>query len=540
MFAMVAKRFCPEKRTVRRVCGRSVLFFARRAPLSNSDPEGVNLTNVPPTSPEVLATVDLGSNSFRLQVSRVVDDQLYSLDALKETVRLGAGLGPDKTLDNDTQVRALSCLARFGERLRGLKAEQVRIVGTNTLRVARNAPEFIERAETLLGFPIEIIAGREEARLIYLGAAHSLPATRERRLVVDIGGGSTEFIIGSHLKPISTESLPLGCVSYTLRFFPDGRLVKNSFRDAVLAARNEVQRIAHEFNATQWQHAIGTSGTARSLRDILELNDYSSTEITLEGMEKLRQEMIRREWIRNLDLNGLKSDRAPVLPGGLAIMIAIFEELGIERMAVAEGALRDGVLYDLMGRQREHDMRETTVAQFRRRYHVDIAQSDRVMVLAERLYRMVAGDAIDIDWLKRLLWAAKLHEIGLTISRTAYHKHSVYILQNADMPGFSRREQASLATIVLGHRGDMSKMLPYATDHPLWQAIVALRLAVLFYRSRSDVALPPVFDLSAHARGFCLSVDQGWMRGSPLTASAFMQEVGQWKSVGVTLDVKRV
>ncbi|MDN0073849.1 exopolyphosphatase [Crenobacter sp. SG2303] len=488
---------------------------------------------------DVLATVDLGSNSFRLQVSRVLDDQLYTLDTLKETVRLGAGLTEDKFLDDDTQERALACLARFGERLRGLERGQVRVVGTNTLRVAKNAPAFIAQAEALLGFPIEIIAGREEARLIYLGAAHSLPATREKRLVVDIGGGSTEFIIGTLYKSQVTESLPLGCVTYSLRYFRDGKLTQSAFQDAVLAARSEVQRIAADYRREGWQLAVGTSGTARSLRDVLEINDYSSTDITLAGMERLRDELIKLGSIKkSTSLNGLKSDRAPVLPGGLAVMIALFEELGIERMTVADGALRDGVLYDLMGRQRERDMRDTTVTQFKRRYHVDLEQANRVQTLAERFYLMVAGEDVDQNHLKRVLWAARLHEIGLTIAHTAYHKHSAYILQNADMPGFSKHEQTVLSTIVVGHRGDMGKMLDLVTDPALWQAVVSLRLAALFYRRRQDIELPGSLGLKANSHGFTLCLDTDWLSTNPLTASAFKLEVSQWRKIGFALEIE--
>ncbi|BBH14258.1 exopolyphosphatase [Chromobacterium haemolyticum] len=501
--------------------------------------EGVSLTLTTPPN-NVLATIDMGSNSFRLQVSRVVDDQLYALDVMKETVRLGAGLTADKQLDQETQDKALACLARFGERLRGFTPAQVRAVGTNTLRVAKNAADFIAKAEPLLGFPIEVIAGREEARLIYLGAAHSLPDTKERRMVVDIGGGSTEFIIGSHYKALVTESLPLGCVSYTLRYFGNGKLTQANFQDAILAARNEIQRIAHQYQREEWQLAVGTSGTARSLRDVLEINDWSTADITLSGMEKLKALLIRQGSIDAIDVNGLKADRAPVLAGGLAIMIAVFQELAIDKMTVAEGALRDGVLYDLLGRQREKDMRDTTVTQFKRRYHVDTGQAERVTTLAERLYRMVAGEDVDQAMLKRLLWAAKLHEIGLTISHTAYHKHSSYILQHADMPGFSKREQATLAAIVLGHRGDMGKMRQYMEDSSLWQAVVSLRLAVLFHRSRNNIALPEMLDLRQHATGFALTLNKVWLKGSPLTASGFKQEIGQWKNVGFVLDIVQV
>jgi exopolyphosphatase/guanosine-5'-triphosphate,3'-diphosphate pyrophosphatase len=495
------------------------------------------LTSTLPT-PDVLATVDLGSNTFRLQVSRVVEDQLYPLDAMKETVRLGAGLTADKYLDDVTQEKALACMARFGERLRGFNPRQVRIVGTNTLRVAKNSAEFIQRAEALLGFRLKSLpAGKKRGWCI---SVLRIPARHQgKRLVVDIGGGSTEFVIGSQFKAHVTESLPLGCVSFSLRYFADGKLSRSNFADATLAARNEIQRITAEYRPEEWQLAVGTSGTARSLRDILEINDWSASDITLDGMLKLRAELIRRENLKNVSLNGLKADRLPVLPGGLAIMIAIFEELGVSKMIVAEGALRDGVLYDLLGRQREKDMRESTVQLFKRRYHVDVAQSERVQALAERLYRMVAGEDLDQDMLKRLIWAARLHEIGLTIAHTAYHKHSAYILQNADMPGFSKREQAMLATIVLGHRGDMGKMLQVVNDPALWQAVVALRLAVLFYRSRNTIALPAELDLKPDAKGFVLTVSQNWLKDNPLTTSAFRQEVSQWKNVGFELDINQ-
>jgi exopolyphosphatase/guanosine-5'-triphosphate,3'-diphosphate pyrophosphatase len=325
-----------------------------------------------------------------------------------------------------------------------------------------------------------------------------------------------------------------------LRFFADGKLGKTQFRDAILAARNEIQRIRSTFRPEEWQLAVGTSGTARSLRDILEINDYSTADITREGLDSLYQELLRRGQIKNLNLNGLKSDRAPVLPGGLAIMIAVFEELGVSKMTVAEGALRDGVLYDLMGRHREHDMRETTVSQFCRRYHVDGAQAARVTRQAEHLFRMVSGNALNPDWLKLLLWAARLHEIGLSIAHTAYHKHSAYILQNADMPGFSRREQTLLANVVLGHRGDVGKLLPCLDDLAQWQAIIALRLAVLFYRSRHDVEMPATLQLTAIPNGYSLTIDGEWLKSSPLTSSALRQEVSQWKNIGYVLQLNRV
>ncbi|MGL6070362.1 Ppx/GppA phosphatase family protein [Craterilacuibacter sp.] len=488
----------------------------------------------------VLAAADLGSNSFRLQISRIADRQLFTLDSMKETVRLGGGLGPDKVLDDAACGRALACLARFGERLRGFEPGQVRVVGTNALRIARNAPEFMREAQTLLGFPIEIIAGREEARLIYLGAAHALPNTHESRLVVDIGGGSTEFIVGSQFSAHLTESLPLGCVSYTMRYFADGKITRHAMHIATLAARNEIQRITHIYTKDQWQLAVGTSGSARSLRDMLALNDGSSGKITRAGLLRLRDAFVEAGHIERLLMSGLKPDRAQVMPGGLAIMLAIFEELDIDVMSVGEGALRDGVLYDLMGRQRDHDQRELTVTAFAQRYHVDEPQAARVRVLAERFYRQLSGEDRNVDTLRQLLWAARLHEIGVSIAHIAYHKHTAYILQNADMPGFSRQEQNNLATLVLGQRGDMGKMKVLLLSVDRCYAILALRLAVLFCRSRTALLTPENMDLKPLARGFCLSLDGAWLDACPLTISAFEQDVEQWRKIGFQLNLVRL
>ncbi len=298
---------------------------------------------------ELIAAVDLGSNSFRLQVGRVLDGQVYPLDSLKESVRLASGLTAEKLLDSESQGRAIEALRRFGERLRGFQPEAVRAVATNTLRVAKNAGEFLRRAEAALGFPIEVIGGREEARLIYIGAAHSLPTAAHKRLVVDIGGGSTEFIIGKKLTPHLMESLYMGCVSYTLRFFPDGQVDKKRFREAEVAAAREIETIASDYQRCGWREAIGSSGSARAIADLLEMNALNPggvSGITRQGLDTLRAMMIRAGSADAMDLDGLRTDRLPVLPGGIAIMSAVFSGLAIEQMNYADGALRLGVLYD--------------------------------------------------------------------------------------------------------------------------------------------------------------------------------------------------
>lgn len=484
----------------------------------------------------ILAAVDLGSNSFRLQIARVENDQLYMLDGLREAVRLAAGITEDKRLDKPAQQRALSCLQRFGERLRGLPREAVRAVGTNSLRVAKNAPEFLQQAEAALGFPIDVIAGREEARLIYLGVARTLPHTEGKRLVMDIGGGSTEFIIGNGLQPLKLESLYMGCVSYSVRYFSDGKINKTNLKQAELAARSEVQAIASEYSQGHWNVAFGSSGSARVLCDILELNGYSEGGITREGLEQLRAQMLKAGDVNRLDVLGLKPDRIPVLPGGFAIMYAAFCELGIERMQPALGALREGLLYDLLGRFHHNDMREVTVQQFMRRYHVDVRQAARVAHLADFFAKQFLEGQLGDEDLHLLNWSASLHEIGISVAHSGYHKHTAYILANADMPGFSKTEQSHLSLLALAHRGGLEKVRGMLNTPAQLAQAMALRLAALIYRNRGDVDLPAMQGRFSGTK-FHLVLAPGWLVQNPLTEAALLEEMKQWKTLGVSMQV---
>jgi exopolyphosphatase / guanosine-5'-triphosphate,3'-diphosphate pyrophosphatase len=487
---------------------------------------------------DTLAAVDLGSNSFHLQIGRVVERQIYPLDALRQVVRLGAGLTADKRIDRATQAEALATLAKFAERLRGFPRQAVRVVGTNALRVAKNSPQFLREARAVLGFPIEVISGREEARLIYLGVAHALPVSSQRRLVVDIGGGSTEFIIGTGLEPQLTESLYMGCLSYSLKFFPDGKIDKGRMKAAELAARQEIAGIVHAYRAAGWDEAVGSSGTARSMENILRDNGFAQEGLTREGLERLRAALLKHEKADPDRIAGLRPNRAPVLPGGLAIMNAVFEELGIESMKVSDGALRHGVLYDLLGRVEHRDMREVTVEQFMRRYHVDGAQAGRIRNLALTIYdALTPGAERDDDTDRQLLeWAARLAEIGLSIEHAQYHKHSAYVLSNADMPGFSRMEQARLARVVLAHRGKLRKMQDAGLEGADWKLVFALRTAALILRSRSDARLP-FLRVAADAGGFAIDLPQSWLEENPMSAAALDSETDHWKSVGMKLAV---
>jgi exopolyphosphatase/guanosine-5'-triphosphate,3'-diphosphate pyrophosphatase len=483
-----------------------------------------------------LAAVDLGSNSFHLQVGRVVDDQVYPLDSLREPVRLGAGLTREKKLDRATQLRALEALSRFGERLRGFPPGAVRAVGTNTLRVAKNAAAFLAEAQSALGFPIEVIYGREEARLIYLGVSHSLPPSGQRRLVVDIGGGSTEFIIGTGFQPELMESLPMGCVSWTLRFFPGGRIDKGGMRKAELAASTEIERIVRAYRRAGWNEAVGSSGTVKTIAATLEASGWSRDGISREGLDRLRAHLLKAGDAARLALPMVKEERASVLAGGVAVLCAVFDALSLDAMAVSEGALRTGVLYDLMGRVQHHDQRDATVRVFMRRHEVDQGQAERVHALAERLLRGLAPRAPEDDLLM-LRWAASLHEIGLVIAQTGYHKHSAYILSNADMPGFSGNEQARLARLVLAHRGKLGKLDALPPKSADWPLIFALRVAAAVYRARVDLELPPL-DCRANDAGFVLEVPEGWLEEHPLTAAALEAEADEWRTLGMGLELR--
>lgn len=492
--------------------------------------------------PDILAAIDLGSNSFHLQVGRVVDGQIYPLDAVREVVRLGAGLTEDRRIDRATQVRALEALRKFAERLRGFPRKGVRAVGTNALRVAKNAPQFLREAREALGFPIEVIAGREEARLIYLGVAHSMPPAPHRRLVVDVGGGSTEFIIGTGLEPQLTESLYMGCVSYSLRFFPDGRIDKVRMKDAELAASQELAGLVREYRGLGWQEAVASSGTARSIEVILRENGFAADGLTREGLERLRALLLKHEKADPDRIAGLRPNRALVLPGGLAILCATFDALGIEAARVPEGALRHGVLYDLLGRVEHRDMREATVAQFMRRYHVDAAHAERVRGLALGIYDALTvsrrEDVPREDDADRTLldWAARTGEIGLSIAHAEYHKHSAYVLQNADMPGFSRMEQQRLARIVLAHRGKLSKVRDSGLEGSDWTLVFALRIAALILRNRADVKLP-LLRVAASEAGFSMELPQSWLDDNALSAAALEAEADHWRALGMTFGV---
>jgi len=489
-----------------------------------------------------LASIDLGSNTFRLSIGRIVRHdgvaQIYAEDKLRELVALANGLDEHKRIKPATVEQALAALRRFGERLRGFPPANVRAVATNTFRVARNAADILPAAEQALGFPIEIISGQEEARLIYLGVTQYLPPSDHRRLVIDIGGGSTEFIIGQRDEPRELASLEMGCTTWTRQFFPQGRITENRMRQAILAARGAIETIAGRYRGLGWDEAFGSSGTAKGLLAILVDSGITQRDITLEGMEWLRAGLVRAGQARLQDWAGLKPERVPVLAGGLAIMMAAFQELGIDRMRAGDGALRIGVLHDLLGRDSHQDMRDDTVRQMHARYQLDRTQSDHVRTLALHLFDQLdlKSDPDSPDLRRALGWTADLHEVGLAIARSDYHKHSAYILEHADMPGFSRDDQRLLSFLALGHQGRLAKVRDYMPDRARWLTLCCLRLAVLLLRRREPLNNLPLH-LKSRNQHIALRLPANWLAARPLSGFQLKKEAAIWRKAGFALDV---
>ena len=489
-----------------------------------------------------IAAVDLGSNSFHMIVARLHGGQLQVIDRLREPVRLAAGVSCEHRLDSAVRKRALECLQRFGQRLRELGPESVRVVGTNTLRQVQD-PDFIEAAQQALGHPIEVVAGVEEARLIYLGVAHSLADTGGRRLVMDIGGGSTELIIGEGFQPLRMDSLYLGCVGTSERFFRGGKLTKGAFQEAELSARVELEPVQGRLRRLGWQMAAGASGTIRTVRDLLVEADWTEQGIDLQGLRKLRKSMLDAGSMDKLKSKALPEDRRPVLPGGVAILIATFEALQIDRMLIAQGALREGLLYDLLGRLHHDDVREAAVQAMAKRYQVDMPHAQRVEAVAQRLLEQLAAEwklthPMYRTWVH---WASTLHEVGLLIAHSQYHKHGAYLIQHSDLAGFSMRDQLLLATLVRGHRRKLPReelaALPKTLEEPARRLILLLRLAVLLRRDRADVPTPDIL-VKAGGNQLQLRFPDGWLDAHPLTSADLREEQKALEAASIKLTFR--
>lgn len=484
-----------------------------------------------------LAAVDLGSNSFRLEIGRLEHGQIHRTEYHKEPIRQGNGLDENRNLTPEAMQRGWECLARFGERLAGFRKSEVRAVATQTLREARNRAEFLARGHELLGFPIDVIPGREEARLIYQGVAHLLPQSEERRLVVDIGGRSTELILGQGYEARTMESYRVGSVAWSMKYFPNGQFTTQAFRMAEIAAKAVLDEALQEYRPDTWDVAYGSSGTVGAVADVLTAAGWPLGSITPDGLDWLMERLLKAQHVEKVQLEGIKDDRRVVIGGGLAVLRAIFELLRIGEMQAADGALRHGVLYDLL--EREHvqtDLRTATVQRLAKKFAVDAAQAQRVAKLARRFFaQLQAGSGLSNEELERsqrkLDWAAELHEIGCQISHSSYHRHGAYILDNADAPGFALPELHRLSRLVLGHRGKLRKLDGDFDDVLFVHQLVALRLAVLLCHARRD---PDVQGLALQlhagsARTLSLASRGGWAEAFPQSAYLLREEVLAWQ-----------
>lgn len=494
--------------------------------------------------PSLIAAVDLGSNSFHLVVARVLQGQIVVVDRMRETTRLAAGLDHERRLDPVLMQRALGTLTQFGQRIREVPRESLRVVGTATLRRARNADVFMEAAHEALGVPIEVLSGREEARLIYLGVAHSLEVPDGRRLVVDIGGGSTEVILGERFEPLETESAEIGCVTWTSEFFADGDLKNANFRAAETAASLELHHMVRRYRTLGWDEAVGSSGTVEAIEGVLRATGWSKRGITARGLAKLREELIKFGKIQKIDLPSLRPDRVAVFPAGVAILSALFETFDVRKMVAATGALREGVLYDLLGRIRHEDLRDRTVVALAERWHADADQAARVERTALQLLKQVGSAWISDEPLARQLlsWASRLHEVGQTIAHSGYHKHGAYLVANSDLPGFSRDDQMLLASLIRVHRRKLATLFrdtpPLRSEFALRLAVI-LRLAVLLHRARSPQPLPHVA-LDAVGRKVVVSLPSRWLEDHSLVAADLRAEVEELSVIGMELLVRVV
>ncbi len=492
---------------------------------------------------EVMAAVDLGSNSFHMKVARYEAGQLVVIDRLREMVRLAAGLDKSGRIDKVSRQRALACLARFGQRIRDMHADTVRVVATNTFRKARKAGKFKRRAERMLGHPIEVVSGREEARLVYSGVAHSSPVHGGKLLVVDIGGGSTELIVGEGFAPQELFSLQMGCVSITRKYFPDGRITRKGVKKARIAASVELEPVVEQIRESGWETAMGASGTVRAVADILGRQPGDQPGVTLAGLEWLVANLVSLGHVDRLSLPGLDPERAPVFPGGVIVLETLFRDLQLESMRISDGALREGILFDLIGRFSEEDARERSIRSLQERYSVDRAQAERVEETAVALLKQVADAWRLVESQSELLlrWAARTHELGLAIAHSAYHHHGAYLLENSDLPGFSTFEQARLAALVALHRKRFDKSGLYQV-HPDWRQrvgrlAVILRLAVVLHRGRGPVKMPEI-RVRASRRRLGMRFPESWLEEHPLTRADLEREARYLQETGLRLSAR--
>ena len=489
-----------------------------------------NTHPTPITDGELLAAIDLGSNSFHMIIARYIAGQLRIIDRLRETVRLSDGLGHKGGLSDAARERAIDCLARFGQRIRPLPSSRIRALATNTVRLLHSPQSFLDPAEQALGHGIEVISGREEARLIYLGVAHALPPKPEQnRLVIDIGGGSTEVIIGRGMQPLERESLQAGCIASTRKFFANGKLSKKRWKMVLPLVGSEFQQFSSQYRKLGWDEAIGSSGTHKAIGEICAAMQLSKGTITAEALIFLREELLKAKHVNDIALPGLSADRRQIIAGGVLILEAAFHTLGLKELTVSKAAMREGILYDMVGRGGKDDPRETAITTLMRRYEIDEAQAQRIAETALQMFDQVAEEwgltEDDADILRR---AALLHEVGLAIAHSQYHIHGSYILENSDIAGFSREEQLILATLIRVHRRHIPKTafdaLPERLHLSTQRKAALLRLAVALHRAHESEPIPKL-EIRVKANQLDLTLDQEWLASRPLLHADLIGEM---------------
>lgn len=493
-----------------------------------------------------LAAVDLGSNSYRLEIGRVEHGEFVRTEYIKETVRQGAGLDENRNLTPQAMQSGWDCLARFGERLAGFNASEVRAVATQTLREARNRDDFLVRANQILGFPINVISGREEARLIYQGVAHMLERSDERRLVVDIGGRSTELILGQGLKPTVMESFRVGSIAWSTRYFTDGQFTQQSFDMAEIAAKAVLDEAFDAYHPNNWDVAHGSAGTVGAIGDVLVAAGWPTGSVTQEGLDWLRDKLVAAQNADRLKLPGMREDRKAIIGGGLSVMRAIFSLLGIKKMEHANGGLRHGLLCDLLGTSdTEDDLRANSVRRLENKFSTDAPHGARVGTVATQLFRQLSpqpsapGQAEYSRLLRKLNWAAQLHEIGSHISHSDHNKHGAYILDNADAMGFSLSEMHRLSLLVLGHRGKLRKLETALADDVFVLQLITLRLAVILCHARKDPDLAGIklTRPDSQIKLARLNCRKGWAQDYPQSAHLLREEALAWQKTPWTLEI---
>ncbi|MGB1139862.1 MAG: Ppx/GppA family phosphatase [Halioglobus sp.] len=488
-----------------------------------------------------LAAVDLGSNSFHLLIARIEHGEMRPVEALAEKVQLGAGLDEDGMLSEEAIQRGLDCLSRFAQLLGSVETERIRVVGTNALRMAKNRGEFTVPASRILGTRVDVVYGREEARLVYLGVAHALADDAQSRLVIDIGGGSTEFIIGERFEPRLLESLQMGCVSYANTCFPDGRVSQANYRSAYDLACHQAVRIRHQYHANNWEECVGSSGTLQAVETILVENGWSTGGIQRDGLAKLEKRLLKFEHFDDIRLDGLVSARRGVILPGVAITCALFDVLGLQDMRTSKGALREGVIYDLMGRLSHEDVRERTISAMMQRHAVDVDIAEIVEKRARTFFTATRKpwQLTEHDW-ELLHWTARAHEIGMAISHKHFNRHSAYLLLNADLPGFSQEEQEQMALLAMGHRGklaaDALEEFSKKERARVLYLLAIMRLAACFkYVERLEQL--PDFSIGADEGSLRLEFPEGWLEEHPLTAQDLVAEQSLLGKLGLDITI---